>query len=122
MGLKITTDDKPVVVRCFDKTSKAGNPYKDYCLKVASKDTDGEWHNALLNVKFKKGVNVVDKSKIKINNCFPTVDEYNEKSYIKWMITDFEVVEEGVSNEQKVDVDADGFMNVDGLDEELPFV
>ena len=42
-----------------------------------------------------------------------------EKTYVKVMITDFEVITEG---EQAPAVDADGFMQIpDGIGEELPF-
>lgn len=92
MGIKILTDNYHVVVRCFDKKSAAGNSYKSYALAVGSKDSDGAWHNALLNCAFKKGVDIPDKSKIEIKNCFPVVNEYNDKSYITWMITDFDMI------------------------------
>lgn len=117
MGLKVITDDYPVTVRCFEKTSAAGNLYTDYAISVGTKNDDGTWKNGLFNVRFKKGIQVADKSKIKINNCFPIVSEYNGKSYINWMITDFDVVEEGESSGHNTD-----FMNLpDEIDEEVPW-
>lgn len=116
MGLKVITDDYPVTVRCFDKTSAAGNPYKDYAISVGTKNDDGTWKNGLFNVRFKKGVEIPDKTKIYIDNCFPIVSEYNGKSYINWMITDFEI--DGESAPQT----NNDFMNIpDEIDEEVPW-
>lgn len=116
MGLKIKTDDYPVTVRCFEKTSAAGNPYKDYAISIGTKADDGTWKNGLFNVRFKKGIEIPDKTKIYIDNCFPIVSEYNGKSYINWMITDFEI-------DGEVDAPpSNDFVNVpDGADEEVPW-
>lgn len=111
------TDDKGVKVYRHDGVSKAGNAYTTYSLGVSSKDTKGEWQNAYLDCIFKKGVEVNHKAKIKINNAFPTVSKYNDKTTVRWMITDFEVVDSGESTSDN------GFINIpDSLDEELPFV
>lgn len=116
MGLKIVTDDYPVTVRCFEKTSAAGNPYKNYAISVGTKKEDGTWLNGLFNVEFKNGVEVPDKTKIFINNCFPIVREYNGKSYINWKITDFDY-DASESIPQNHD-----FVNVpDGVEEEMPW-
>lgn len=119
MGLKITTDDKGVMIFRQDKTSQSGTPYTQYSMGVSSKDTNGEWVNGFVECGFKKGVEVPNKSKISINNAFYTVNEYNSKKYYKVMITDFNILESG----QAAPVaPADGFVNVpDGIDEDLPF-
>lgn len=114
MSIKIITDEYNAIVRCFEKTSAAGNAYKDYAISLETKNVDETWNNALFNVRFKKDVVVPDKTKIKINNCFPVVNMYNGKPYVNWIITDFEVVElpAGATN--------DGFMDIpDGLPEEV---
>jgi len=88
------TEDRAVKVIRKDKVSAAGNSYTQYSLMVSSKQDD-EWVNGFLDCAFKKGVSVNNKAKIKINNAFPVLNKYNDKVYIKWMITEFEIVEEG---------------------------
>ena len=51
MGLKISTDGKPVTVYRQDKTTQSGATYQQYSLGVASKDKDGNWVE-LLKGKF----------------------------------------------------------------------
>ena len=95
MGLKITTDGKPVTVYRQDKTTQSGVSYTQYSLGVASKDKDGNWVNGFLDCQFKKGVEVANKAKININNSFYTVNEYNGKKYLKLFVLDFEMAEQG---------------------------
>ena len=70
MGLKITTDGKPVTVVRQDKTSSQGNAYTQYSVMISSKNTDGTWVNDFIDCSFKKGTNIVNKTKIHINNAF----------------------------------------------------
>lgn len=131
MGLKIVTDDRPVKIIRKDKVSSAGNAYTQYSAMVASKDKDGNWHNGFIDVAFKSGVSVYNKSQIAIKNAFPVVSEYNGKTSVKWMITDFDVIVQGecssaptnASNGNGMATDADGFLQINAdIDlEELPF-
>ena len=131
MGLKIVTDDRPVKIIRKDKVSAAGNAYTQYSAMVASKDKDGNWHNGFIDVAFKSGVSVYNKSQIAIKNAFPVVSEYNGKTSVKWMITDFDVIVQGeggsaptnASNGNGIATDADGFLQINAdIDlEELPF-
>lgn len=131
MGLKIVTDDRPVKIIRKDKVSAAGNAYTQYSAMVASKDKDGNWHNGFIDVSFKHGVSVDNKAQIAIKNAFPVVSEYNGKTSVKWMITDFDVIVQGeggsaptnASNGNGMATDADGFLQINAdIDlEELPF-
>ena len=131
MGLKIVTDDRPVKIIRKDKVSAAGNAYTQYSAMVASKDKDGNWHNGFIDVSFKYGVSVDNKAQIAIKNAFPVVSEYNGKTSVKWMITDFDVIVQGevgsaptnASNGNGMATDADGFLQINAdIDlEELPF-
>ena len=131
MGLKIVTDDRPVKIIRKDKVSAAGNSYTQYSAMVASKDKDGNWHNGFIDVSFKHGVSVDNKAQIAIKNAFPVVSEYNGKTSVKWMITDFDVIVQGeggsaptnASNGNGMATDADGFLQINAdIDlEELPF-
>ena len=131
MGVKIVTDDRPVKIIRKDKVSAAGNAYTQYSAMVASKDKDGNWHNGFIDVSFKHGVSVDNKAQIAIKNAFPVVSEYNGKTSVKWMITDFDVIVQGegiadptnASNGNGIATDADGFLQINAdIDlEELPF-
>lgn len=133
MGLKIVTDDRPVKIIRKDKVSAAGNAYTQYSAMVASKDKDGNWHNGFIDVSFKYGVSVENKAQIAIKNAFPVVSEYNGKTSVKWMITEFDVIVQGegsasnapapASKGNGMATDADGFLQINAdIDlEELPF-
>ena len=116
MGLKITTDNYPVMVVRQDKTSSQGNAYTQYSIMVSSKN-EGSWVNDFIDCSFKKGTNLANKTKIHINNAFFMVSEYNGKKQKKLFISDFTV--DGQAPQQ---TSGDGFMNIpDGIDE-LPFM
>lgn len=108
------TEDRSVKVIAKDR----GN-FTTYSLMVSSKDKDDNWVNGFIDCKFKKDVSVPNKAKIKINNAFPIVEKWNDKTYVKWMITDFEIVEGGAPS---VSVDDMGFMTIpEGEDIEMIF-
>jgi hypothetical protein len=120
MGLKVITDGKAVTVYRQDKTSQSGNSYAQYSIGVSSKNANGEWLNGFLDCVFKKGVELVNKSKININNSFYTVNEYNGKKNLKLFVLDFDVVEGGAPNTSSQDSQA--WLNIpDGIDDNLPF-
>ena len=110
MGLTVKSDDKGVMVFANEKEGANGK-YTLYSIGVSSKDANKEWVNGFLNVRFKKGVSVPNKTKIKINNAFPVVTKSGDKTYVSFMITDFENLD---NKEEWVDMS-----NV--KDEELPF-
>lgn len=123
MGLVVTTDEKEIKIYRKDRQTQAGGTFATYSIKIASKKKDGNWVNGFIDVAFKKDVEVVDKSVIKINKAFFTANEYNGKSYVKLMITDFDVVEEGEAPQPPADIPTEDFINIpDGeLDELVPF-
>ena len=111
MGLIIKTDDYPVMVFRDDK-----GKYPRYSLGVSSKGATGEWIRGYVPCKFKKGVEVENMTKIKINNCFPIASKGEKYVFVSWMITDFEKIDE--EKEQA----SDDFMAIpEGIQEELPF-
>ena len=107
MGLIIKTDDRPVMVFRDDK-----GQFPRYSLGISSKAPDGEWINGYIPCKFKKGIEVENMTKIKINNSFYTASKGEKYVFTSLMITDFE----------KVDEEKDDFMAIpEGIQEELPF-
>lgn len=122
MGVKLLTDDRSVTIFRKDKQTSNGGTFATYCMGISSKDKDGNWINGYLDVAFRKDVSVNNKAKINIKNAFPTVRKYNDKTYITWMITDFDVVDNGEVPQPAPHPNDDGFMNIpDGIEESLPF-
>lgn len=119
MGLTVTTDEKGVKV--FAKEIDGANgKFTTYSVGVNSKNANGEWVNGYLNCKFKKGVSVANKTKIKINSAFFVATKGGAgKSYTHLMITDFDVIEAGETASES----ADDFMKIpEGVDDETPFL
>lgn len=120
MGLTVKSDDKGVKVIRKDRETKSGGKFATYSLMVSSKDIDGNWVNGFIDCQFKKGVEIANKTKIKINNAFYVVNEYNGNKYTKIMILDYEVLEEG--EQVQTTTGGEDFLVIpDGIDEELPF-
>lgn len=119
MGLTIKSDEKDKGTKVIrkDRETKSGGTFATYSLMVSSKDADGNWQNGFIDCKFKKGVEVENKAKIKVNNAFYVVEKYGDRNYTKLMITDFDVLEGGESASPTTD--ADGFMVIDETDDEF---
>lgn len=114
MGLTIKSDERGCMVFANEKEGANGK-YTLYSIGVSSKDTNGGWVNGFLNVRFKKGVEVANKTKIKINNAFPVVTKSGDKTYVSFMITDFDNLSEGTNSDE-------GWVDMSNIkDEELPF-
>lgn len=126
MGVRILTDDRPVMVYRKERDTQNGK-WVTYQIGVSSKDRDGNWINGYIDVSFKKDISVNNKSKINIKNAFPTVRKYNNKdgkevTQITWMIMEFDVVEAGEGPVAPPTPSDDSFVNIpDGIDSELPF-
>ena len=118
------TEDKGVRVYKKEKQWSGGTFYT-YSLSVASKDKDGNWLNAYIDCQFKKSDEdkITNKCKIKISNAFPVISNYQNKNYVKWMILDFEVVEQGeTATDPNAMVNLDSFMEIDdSIGDEVPF-
>lgn len=111
-------------------------------------DENGEpyFTYARINIKFRKGVEVKNRTKIRINDGFLTfyqssTGEFSEKTgkeikrnYFKIVVMDFDVLEDGIDepytyqvkgqNNEKSNTNFDNFDNFDiygGEDDDLPF-
>jgi len=115
MGLIVRTDDKGVRVFANEKEGAYGK-FMSYSVGVSTKNQSGEWVNGRIFCKFKKGVTVTNKTKIKINSGFFTP---TKGGAVQLMITDFEVLEAGILASDT----ADEFMKIpEGVDDETPFL
>lgn len=88
MGIKITTDGKPVKVWRNDK-----NGFPKYAVRLGTKEGD-EWVNIYQDVKFCKGVELENGALIHIKNAWPKVDSWTKdgRQFTKevWFINEFE--------------------------------
>lgn len=119
--MKLTLLGENVRIYRKEKTWSGGT-FSTYSMSVASKDKEGNWINGYLDCLFKKDApQINNKAIINIKNGFPVLNEYNGKTYIKWLINEFEIVDEG-EKPAEVNLDEGGFMEIptDGLDE-IPF-
>lgn len=116
MGLIVTTDDKGVRIFAHEKEGKNGK-FMTYSLGISTKDQSGNWVNGYVSCKFKKGVTVENKAKIKIKSAFFVANKSNNKSFTYLMITDFELLEPGETgvNDEVVKI-------VDDIGDETPFL
>lgn len=113
MGLTVTSDDKGVMVFANEKQTQDGKKYTLYSIGVSSKVKDSNtWNTGYINCRFKSGITVSNKTKIKINNAFYVVNKSGDKSYVSLMITDFDNLDEK---------QGDDWVNTDIPDNELPF-
>ena len=118
MGLIVTTDDNGVKIFAHEKESANGK-FTSYTLGVNSKTQSGDWVNGYISCRFKKGVSVANKTKIKIKKSFFVASKSGDKSYTHLMITDFDILEQGESAAS----DADGFMKIpDAETDDVPFL
>ena len=118
MGLIVTTDDNGVKIYAHEKESANGK-FTSYSLGINSKNQNGDWVSGFISCRFKKGVSVANKTKIKIKKAFFVASKGGEKSYTHLMITDFDVLEPGETPAQE----ADEFMKIpDSVDDEVPFL
>ena len=118
MGLTVKTDDKGAMVFANEKEGANGK-FTLYSIGVNTKNQNGEWTNGYLSCRFKKGVEIANKTKIKINSAFFTATKSGGKTYVSLMITDFELLEAGSTAGNA----ADEFVKIpEEVDEEVPFL
>lgn len=82
-------------VKIFAKQHESANgAFTTYAVQLATKKSDGTWANAYQPVRFKKGVNLENKTIININSAFPSFDP-SKPQYPFWFIMDFDIVSDG---------------------------
>lgn len=66
--------------------------WKSYTLGISSKTQDGKWVNAYQPIRFKKGIEVENKTNIDYK-AFPTAKEWSvdgqNRNYVVWQILEF---------------------------------
>lgn len=119
-ALNVQTDDKGTKVYKQIKTATNGNNYPIYSTQVSSKDKAGNWKSAYVTLRFKNGVDVPNKSVIKIKQGFISFNPNvaNGAKYPFVFVNDFEIIEEGEDSlSTAIDNLNDDFTSIpDGLD------
>lgn len=111
--MKISSDRHEVVFR----NDYQGKAY--YKIKLAKKDEQGNWINGYINCRFKKDVELQDKSHIEIKEAW--LDFYiKDKNTVPIIFINDFVKTDGDSQEQKDPFEEFG-KQIDISDEELPF-
>lgn len=97
MGLTVTTDDRGTKVYKQIKTNTKGENYALYSTQVSTKDKTGNWKSAYVTLKFRSGVDVANKTVIKIKNGFMSFNANvtNGEKYPFVFVDDFEIIKEG---------------------------
>ena len=119
MGIKITTDGKPVKVWRSEK-----NGYVSYSISVGKKENDG-WINKHQPVRFLKGIGVPNGAEITIKNAFPTLDSWvkdnQQFTRIIWQIMDFEGPRSNETADNYDTAEAELPDSFNAVDEDVPF-
>jgi hypothetical protein len=90
MGLKITTDDKGIMVFRDDK-----GQYPSYYYSISRKNDKDEYESCYRPIRFKKGIDVQNKTIIAINSAFESFNIGKDgKKYPYLMVTDFSTMGE----------------------------
>jgi hypothetical protein len=90
MGLKITTDEKGIMVFRDDK-----GQYPSYYYSVSRKNDKDEYESCYRPIRFKKGIDVQNKTIIAINSAFESFNIGKDgKKYPYLMVTDFSTMGE----------------------------
>ena len=81
-----------------NERESANGKWYAYSTGVSSKRQDGSWVNGYLDVKFRKGVEVENKTKIDIKNGFLSVKEFRTESgaqgkRLELVILEFDIVD-----------------------------
>ena len=118
--MKIVSDKEEMIFR------KDFNDRPSYSLGLSKKNKDNSYTNGFIKVNFKKGVDLKNKTKIKIVDCW--LDFYlNGKNTIPTLfINDFEIVQEQKEEsnpypDMKTQVESDIGQQITIDDSELPF-
>ena len=117
MGIKITTDGKPVKVYRKDYN---GRP--SYSIKLSKKEGDN-WVRIYKPIRFKTGYAVSDGQYITIQDGFPVVDSWvkDDQQYTRevWMITKFD--SDAPYTRPREDAPEETIEGFSAVDEGIPF-
>ena len=94
----------------------------NYSIGLSKKDKEGNYENGYMPCKFKKGVEIPNKTKIKITNAWLTFNQKDKKTYPYIFINDY-TIGQAVESVKAEDIEPDPFKEFGDeiSDEDLPF-
>lgn len=110
--MKTNVTDKAMIFR-KDYQMNDGSTFTKYTTSMGKKKQDGTFENAYLFVRFRKGVDVANKTQILIKEGWLTFDKWKkgDKEETSWgiFVSDFDIL----------DANPDGYSAL--VDEDIPF-
>ncbi len=97
------------------------NGKSSYTLGLSKKDKEGNYINGYINVSFKKGVELQNKTKIKIKSAWLDFYKKDKITIPTIFINDFEIVEEIPINQLTTKTDFDKKGQIQISDSDIPF-
>lgn len=125
--MKVTSDRAETIYR-HDKEDRT-----IYTMKLVKKNMDGEYENGYILTKFRNGVELDDKSKIKIKDAWLDFYKKDDKTNISLFVNDFDLEDNNTlqKQEEKKEQEENPFANINSkngikqpiqyTDEDLPF-
>ena len=94
----------------------------NYSLGLSKKKQDGSYENGYMPCKFKKNIELENKTKIKIKNAWLTFNVKDKKTYPYIFINSFDLIDEQESKKDSLDKAVNEFKNeIELTDNMLPF-
>lgn len=93
--MEITSNKEEMVFR------KDYNGKPSYSLGLSKKDREGKFINGYIKANFKKGIELNNKTKIKIKNAWLDFYKDNEKTMPTIFINEFDIVQEGDKQQEQ---------------------
>ena len=88
---------KIVMVFC-----KVFDDRKLYSIGLSKKNKDGSYDNGFMSVRFKKGVEITNKTRIKIKDAFLSFNVSDNKTFPYIFINDYEIISETNPGKEEV--------------------
>lgn len=92
----------------------------NYSIGLSKKDKEGNYEKGYMPCKFKKGVDIPNKTKIKITNAWLTFNQKDKKTFSYIFISDYELLDETTEEPKQKAVDSVKFDDIE-VDDILPF-
>lgn len=96
--MKVTSDRAETIYR-HDKEDRT-----IYTMKLVKKNMDGEYENGYILTKFRNGVELDDKSKIKIKDAWLDFYKKDDKTNISLFVNDFDLEDNNTLQNQEANM------------------
>ena len=126
MGIKITTDDRPVNVWRNDDRG-----FPQYAITISKKGDDGKWIREYQQIAFRKGIELANNESIFIHDAFPKLQTWRTKDggigkRQVWQVLEFTYADKRADHKQ-APVQRSGFDDYDypdsfaAAEDDVPF-